>query len=500
MAEESSFGADIGLYGLAVMGQNWALNVAEHGFKISVCNRSAYRVDECVARAEAELGDKKGNLAGFKDPKEFVASLAKPRKLMFLVKAGAPVDKCIEQFAELLEEGDVLIDGGNEWFENSIRRAKVVEPKGILYMAVGVSGGEEGARNGPSLMPGGPREGYDLLEKILTTCAAQTDSGPCTTYIGGPGAGNYVKMVHNGIEYGDMQLIAEAYTILKTVGGMSNAELSEVFAEWNKAELDSFLIEITSIILAKKDVDVYDVNVNPPVAIEANEDVDVVDRVLDRTGNKGTGKMTIKEGATRGVAVGTMSAALDARFISFDKDARQEMEKLIAGPSMMPSLDKAQLIEDVRNALYCSKICSYAQGLNLIRTASNEQGWNVDLGECARIWKGGCIIRAKFLDRIKQAYERNPNLVNLIVDPQFLEEITEKQNSWRRVVSMCAAAGLPSPSFYSSLAYFDQYRRGTLIGASLVQAQRDFFGSHTFERTDKDRNSWYHCKWTDKHA
>jgi len=490
--------ADFGLYGLAVMGQNFALNVAEKGFKISVCNRSSGKIDDCVARAQEELkGSNKDNLKGYKDPEEFVTSLSKPRKIMFLVKAGSPVDDCIDLFSQYLEPGDLLIDGGNEWYQNSMRRGKALEDKGILYIAMGVSGGEEGARNGPSLMPGGPKEGFNMIKPIIEKVAAQSDSGPCTTYIGPNGSGNYVKMVHNGIEYGDMQLIAEAYTVLKTVGGLENDELAKIFAKWNEAELDSFLIEITSVILAKKDVDVF--SSSDRSKLEPNESASLVDQILDRTGNKGTGKMTVKEGADRAVALGTMGAALDARFIAFDKEARVAMAPLLDGPTSMPEVDKDQLIEDVRNALYCSKICSYAQGMNLIREASVDENWDVDLGECARIWKGGCIIRAKFLDRIKNAYDRDAGLVNLLVDPDFKDEMAHRQKSWRRVVSLSAAVGLPVPSMYSSLAYFDQYRRSTLIGASLVQAQRDFFGSHTFERKDKERGEMFHCKWTDAH-
>lgn len=495
--------AQFGLYGLGVMGQNFALNVAEHGFKISVCNRSPGRVDTCVKRAQDELGDAKDNLKGFKDPAEFVQSLAKPRVIMFLVQAGAAVDSCVAVFADLLEEGDILVDGGNEWYENSIRRAKTVEPKKIVYMAMGISGGEEGARKGPSLMPGGPRAGYDAMEEIIKKCAAQTDTGPCTTYIGGPGSGNYVKMVHNGIEYGDMQLIAEAYFILKTIGKLTHEELQKVFEEWNKGILDSFLIEITGQILGKKDSDVYKGNVAIP---EAKGEGYLVDKVLDRTGNKGTGKMTIKEGADRASPVGTMSAALDARFIAFDKDTRVAIAPLLPGPpeggplATAACADKAQLIKDVEAALYCSKICSYAQGMNLIRTASDEFGWGVDLGECARIWKGGCIIRAAFLDDIRQAYADDAKLANLLVAPTFLKEITAKQAAWRRIIMVSAEAGLPVPSMFASLGYYDSYRRAELDTASLVQAQRDFFGSHTFERKDTPRGEFYHCKWSDAHA
>lgn len=492
---------EFGLYGLGVMGQNFALNVAEHGFKISVCNRSAAKVDACVARAEAELeGDAKGNLTGFKDPAEFVKSIAKPRKVMFLVQAGAAVDSCIDTFAKLLEPGDVLIDGGNEWYENSIRRAERVKDSGILYMAMGISGGEEGARKGPSLMPGGPKEGFDILEPIITKCAAQTDSGACTTYIGAGGAGNYVKMVHNGIEYGDMQLIAEAYDVLKTVGGLSNEELAEVFTEWNKGLLDSFLIEITSVIFTKKDTDVYSTDATP-VKLETTGHGYLIDSILDRTGNKGTGKMTIKEGAERATAVSTMCGALDARFIAFDKPVRAKMAPLLNGPSTHSvDHDKKQLIDDVMGALYCSKVCSYAQGMNLIRAASDEFKWDVNLGECARIWKGGCIIRAKFLDRIKGAYDADAKLPSLLIDPAFMAEMEGFQASWRRVASYGITFGIALPSMYASLAYYDSYRKETLCTASLVQAQRDFFGSHTFERKDQPGGKTFHCKWTDKHA
>ena len=495
MAEENL--SEMGLYGLAVMGQNFALNVAEHGFTISVCNRSPAKVDTCMARAAQELGDDAGNMRGFKDKAEFVASLKKPRRIMFLVQAGPPVDETIKLFSEFLEEGDILIDGGNEWYQNSIRRAKELEPKGIKYLAVGVSGGEEGARKGPSLMPGGPRDAWDFIAPIFEKCAAQhTDGSPCTTYLGGAGAGNYVKMVHNGIEYGDMQLIGESYDILKTVAGMSNDELHETFTKWNEGKLDSFLIEITSLIFAKKDVDVYDANGNLNPSDESRY---LVDMILDCTGNKGTGKMTIKEGAEQGVACPTMASALDSRFISYCKEDRILMSKKLTGPGEVPQVDRDQLLQDVEDALYASKICSYAQGMNLIKQASKENGWNVNLGDCARIWRGGCIIRAKFLDLITQAYERDPDLPSLLIDPYFMDEINSRQSSWRRVVALCVATGIACPSMSSSLAYFDAFRRERL-SANLLQAQRDFFGSHTFERTDKPRGEMFHCKWTSNHA
>jgi 6-phosphogluconate dehydrogenase len=471
--------SDVGLYGLAVMGQNFALNMASKGFKVSVCNRSPDKVDATVARAEAE-----GNLplVGFKDIKEFVHSLAKPRKVIILVVAGKPVDSTIAALAEHMEEGDIIIDGGNEWFPNSVRRAEELKPKGIHFIGMGISGGEEGARNGPSLMPGGPKEAFDALEPILLKCAAQVDDGACTTYLGPVGSGNYVKMVHNGIEYGDMQLIAEAYDILKIAGGLTNTELAQVFDEWNKGELESFLIEITAQIFAKKD--------------DLGSDDFLLDKILDKTGMKGTGRWTVQEAAERSIAAPTMTAALDARYLSARKEERIIASKILAGPSEIPSVDKQQLIDDVRQALYASKICSYAQGLNLIREAGNQLGWNVDLGECARIWKGGCIIRAAFLDRIKGAYAKDPTLISLLIDPDFSQELNARQYSWRRVVSLAVASGIPTPSFSGSLSYYDSFRRERLP-ANLTQAQRDFFGGHTYERTD--REGQFHCEWTEAH-
>ncbi|ETI47388.1 6-phosphogluconate dehydrogenase (decarboxylating) [Phytophthora nicotianae CJ01A1] len=471
--------SDIGLFGLAVMGQNFALNMASHGFKVSVCNRSPDKVDATVQRAKDE-----GNLplVGYKDMKEFVASLARPRKVVILVVAGKPVDLTIAALSEFMEPGDIIIDGGNEWFPNSVRRASELEPKGIHFVGMGVSGGEEGARNGPSLMPGGPKEAYDALEPIITKCAAQVDDGACTTYLGPIGSGNYVKMVHNGIEYGDMQLIAEAYDILKIAGGLTNEELASVFDEWNKGELESFLIEITAQIFAKKD--------------DLTDDGYVVDKILDKTGMKGTGRWTVQEAAERSIAAPTITASLDARYLSARKDERVFASKILSGPSEIPAVDKQQLIDDVRQALYASKICSYAQGLNLIREAGVQMGWNVDLGECARIWKGGCIIRAKFLDRIKSAYAKDASLISLLVDPDFAAELQARQYSWRRVVSLAVASGIPAPSFSGSLNYYDTFRRERLP-ANLTQAQRDFFGGHTYERTD--REGLFHCAWSAAH-
>jgi len=476
-----------GLIGLAVMGQNFALNVAEHGFDISVYNRSSEKTDDCVRRAEKEgLGDK---LKGYHDLADFVQSLSKPRVVMMLVKAGAPVDATIEQLTGLLEPGDTIIDGGNEWYENTERRAKACEEKGFMYMGMGVSGGEAGARKGPSLMPGGPPEAYARVQPIVEACAAQVDDGPCVTHIGPGGSGNFVKQVHNGIEYGDMQLIAEAYDILANIGGLTNAELAETFTKWNTEELDSYLVEITSKIFAREDD-------------QEGASGALVEKILDKTGMKGTGKWTVQQAAELSIALPTVAAALDARFISGLKDDRVAMSEVFAplgvvAPSPKEGVDKAQLVDDVKQALYCSKICSYAQGMNLIRAKSEEKGWNIALGECARIWKGGCIIRAGFLSRIKQAYDRDANLQSLLVDPTFAAELADKSAAWRRVVALCATEGVPAPAMLASLSYFDSNRRARLP-ANLVQAQRDYFGSHSYERTD--REGWFHTVWSDENS
>lgn len=471
--------SEVGLYGLAVMGQNFALNMASHGFSVSVCNRSPGKVDATVDRAKAE-GDLP--IRGYKEPKEFIESLSKPRKVILLVQAGAAVDATIATLSAFMEEGDIMVDCGNEWFPNSQRRAEELESKKIMFVGMGISGGEEGARNGPSLMPGGPKEAYDALAPIITKCAAQVNDGPCTTYLGNIGSGNYVKMVHNGIEYGDMQLIAEVYDVLKHVAGMSNEELGATFEDWNTGELQSFLIEITAVIFSRKD--------------DLTDSGHVVDKILDKTGMKGTGRWTIQEAAERSTAAPTMAAALDARYISGRKAERVEAAKILKGPEGIPKVAKEQLVEDMKAALYCSKICSYAQGMNLIKSASNHFDWGVDLGECARIWKGGCIIRAAFLDDIKRAYVRDANLDNLLVDPDFAAQILERQASWRRVVSLCVASGIAAPAMTASLSYFDSYRRARLP-ANLVQAQRDFFGAHTYERVDKEGT--FHCLWDDTH-
>jgi 6-phosphogluconate dehydrogenase len=462
------------------MGQNFALNMASKGFKVAVCNRSPDKVDTTVSRAKAE-GDLP--MEGYKAVADFIGAIRKPRRVIILVMAGKPVDDTIKLLAEHMEAGDVLVDGGNEWFPNSLRRHAELQPKGIMFMGMGVSGGEEGARNGPSLMPGGDKAAFDLMEPILLKCAAQVDDGACTTNCGPIGAGNYVKMVHNGIEYGDMQLIAEIYDILRIAGGLDNAALERTFTEWNKGELQSYLIEITAIIFGKQDS-------------EANGGGYVVDKILDQTGMKGTGRWTVQEAAEKSVPCSTITAALDARYLSARKEERVAASSKLDGPTEIPSVDKGQLIEDCKAALYAAKVCSYAQGMELIKAASGEHKWDINLGECARIWKGGCIIRAAFLDRIKGAYVKNPALANLLVDPNFVSELNARQLSWRRVVTLAFACGIPCPALSASLNYLDTYRRAKLP-ANLTQAQRDFFGGHSYKRTDMAGD--FHTAWTEAH-
>ncbi|CAM8950502.1 unnamed protein product [Rhodiola kirilowii] len=480
--EAASALSHIGLAGLAVMGQNLALNIAEKGFPISVYNRTSTKVDETLLRANQE-----GSLplTGHYTPRDFVLSIKRPRSVIILVKAGSPVDQTIAALTEHMEQGDTIIDGGNEWYQNTERRIKEAENRGLLYLGMGVSGGEEGARNGPSLMPGGHFEAYSNVESILKKVAAQVEDGPCVTYIGEGGAGNFVKMVHNGIEYGDMQLISEAYDVLRLVGGCSNEELAEIFDEWNRGELESFLVEITADIFKVKD---------------EFGDGELVDKILDKTGMKGTGKWTVQQAAELSVAAPTIASSLDCRYLSGLKDERVAAADILKDAGLVEQVeyvrskvDKNRLIEDVRQALYASKICSYAQGMNLLRAKSNEKEWNLNLGELARIWKGGCIIRAVFLDRIKKAYQRNPSLASLVVDPEFAKEIVQRQAAWRRVVGVAIEAGISMPGMGASLAYFDTYRRNRLP-ANLVQAQRDLFGAHTYERID--RPGAFHTEWT----
>ncbi|CAA0838194.1 6-phosphogluconate dehydrogenase- decarboxylating 1- chloroplastic [Striga hermonthica] len=478
----SSTLSQIGLAGLAVMGQNLALNIAEKGFPISVYNRTTSKVDETLDRAHRE-----GQLplSGHYTPRDFVLSIKKPRSIIILVKAGAPVDQTIAALAAHMEPGDTIVDGGNEWYENTERRMMDASAAGLLYLGMGVSGGEDGARYGPSLMPGGSHRAYLNIHGILEKVAAQVDDGPCVTYIGEGGSGNFVKMVHNGIEYGDMQLISEAYDVLKNAGGLGNEELAEIFGEWNRGELESFLIEITSDIFKVED--------------QETGKGHLVDKILDKTGMKGTGKWTVQQAAELSIAAPTIAASLDSRYMSGLKEEREAAAEIFKNEGLkeeinsVGSSDKKRLIDDVRQALYASKICSYAQGMNLLRAKSMEKGWGLNLGELARIWKGGCIIRAVFLDRIKQAYQRNPGLANLLVDPEFAREMVQRQAAWRRVVGLAIQKGISVPGMSASLQYFDTYRRGRLP-ANLVQAQRDYFGAHTYERVDQP--GAYHTEWS----
>jgi len=466
---------EIGMVGLGVMGQNLALNIDEKGFSCAGWDAWPEPVDKFEAKAKKE-GAK--NVKGFKELKDFVASLRRPRRIIMLVKAGEVVDKTIAALLPLLEKDDMIVDSGNEYFQNTERRAKELAPKGIRFFGMGVSGGEEGARHGPSMMPGGDRAGYDDMAPILTKIAAQVD-GPCVTYCGPGGAGHYVKMVHNGIEYGDMQLIAEAYDVLKNIGGLSNAELADTFSEWNAGELQSFLIEITANIFRKKDPETGQ---------------DLVDLIVDAAAAKGTGKWTVQDAAEIGAPVPTVASSVEARLISSDRAGRAAASKLLAGPTAPKgTADKKKLIAEVRAALYSAKACSYAQGMNLLRAASNLRGWGIQLGELARIWKGGCIIRAQFLGRIKEAYDRDANLSNLLIDPGFRTELAERQQGWRNTVAQAIGAGIPLMTMGGSLGYYDSIRRERLP-ANLTQAQRDYFGAHTYERLDKAGS--FHTEWT----
>ncbi|MEN9214077.1 MAG: NADP-dependent phosphogluconate dehydrogenase [Gloeomargarita sp. DG02_3_bins_56] len=463
----------IGLIGLAVMGENLVLNLERNGFPVAVFNRTTEKVDEFIQGRAAGK-----NIVGTHSLAELVASLARPRKILIMVKAGQPVQAVIDQLKPLLEPGDIIIDGGNSWYEDTEARTQELEAMGLRYVGMGVSGGEEGALNGPSLMPGGTRAAYQELEPLLTKIAAQVDDGPCVTYIGPGGAGHYVKMVHNGIEYGDMQLIAEAYDLLKSILGLSAAEFHRVFTEWNQTdELNSFLIEITSQIFT----------VNDPLTGKP-----LVDVILDKAGQKGTGRWTVTSALDLGVPIPTITAAVNARVISSMKEERVAAAQQLTGPSLTQVPDQPAFINKVRDALYCSKICSYAQGMALLATASQALNYQMNLSELARIWKGGCIIRAGFLNKIKQAFLDDPGLPNLLLAPEFKQSILDRQSAWREVVATAAYTGIAVPAFSASLDYFDSYRRATLP-QNLTQAQRDFFGAHTYERIDQPGS--FHTEW-----
>jgi len=464
---------DIGLIGLAVMGENLVLNMESKGFSVAVFNRTT-EVTEKFAATRA----KGKNIQPTKTVEELVGALKRPRKVMVMIKAGKPVDQVIGEVAPLLEKGDVIVDGGNSLFTDTQQRGKELEGKGIHYIGCGVSGGEEGALKGPSLMPGGPRESWEIIAPIFRKIAAQVDGEPCCRYMAPDGAGHYVKMVHNGIEYGDMQLICEAYAILKDVAGMDDKELAETFTEWNKSELDSYLIDITSQIFRKIDPDTGKA---------------LVDVILDKAGQKGTGIWTLQSAIQQSVVISTINAAVEARVISSRKDERVAASKILPQPKPKKfSRDRKKLIEAVRNALYASKIVSYAQGMELLGAASHQYNWNLNFGDIATIWRGGCIIRAKFLNRIVEAYQRDPGLHNLLLDSYFTDIIAKTQDNWRVAVSAAIEQGVAVPAFSASLAYFDSYRSARLP-SNLLQAQRDFFGAHTYERVDKP--GIFHTEW-----
>ena len=488
--------SDIGLIGLAVMGQNLALNIADHGFQISVYNRTTEKTDKFVA----ENPNTPGGLIGAKTLEEFVKSLAKPRKIVLLVQAGKGTDAVIDGLVPLLEANDIVIDGGNSLWTDTIRREKALREKGLRFIGSGVSGGEEGARFGPALMPGGDPSAYKELAPVWNAIAAKVDaktgrplSGaapgkpiiggvPCATYIGENGAGHYVKMVLNGIEYGDMQIICEAYALMQGLLGLKAPEMGAIFTEWNEGMLGSFLIEITADILKQKD----------PASKKS-----FVDVVLDTAGQKGTGKWTSGNALDMGVPAPTIAESVFARCISAVKEERVAASKILKGPAKKYRGSKKALVAAIHDALYCAKICSYAQGFQLMREAQEEYKWKLNFGEIAQIWRGGCIIRATFLQKITEAYARKPDLANLLLDPYFTKTVKQAQENWRKVVSLAAECGVPAPTFSSALSYYDSYRSARLP-ANLLQAQRDYFGAHTYERTDRPRGKFFHIDWPEK--
>jgi 6-phosphogluconate dehydrogenase len=467
--------ADIGLIGLAVMGENLVLNMERNGFTVAVYNRTLEKVDRFI---NGRGKDK--NFIGAHSIEEFVAALERPRKVMMLVKAGQPVDDFIEMVLPHLEEGDIIIDGGNSHFPDTIRRTSYVESKGMLYIGTGVSGGEEGALMGPSIMPGGSAKAWPHVKEIFQAISAKVEDGtPCCDWVGNDGAGHFVKMVHNGIEYGDMQLISEAYNLMKNLLGMSADEMYEVFKEWNEGELDSYLIEITRDILGYRDED------GEPL----------VEKILDTAGQKGTGKWTGIEALDLGIPLTLIGESVFARCLSAIKEERVEASKVLSGPVPSYPGDRTIFINDIKSALYASKIVSYAQGYTLMREAAKEYGWDLNYGEIALLWRGGCIIRSIFLTKIKDAFDQNPALSNLLLDPFFKEKIVAASEGWRKVVATSLVNGIPVPAFTTALNYFDGYRSERLP-ANMLQAQRDYFGAHTYERIDRPRGEFFHTNWT----
>ncbi len=467
--------ADIGLIGLAVMGQNLVLNMNDHGYTVAVYNRTTSKVSDFMADEAAE-----SQIIGTYSPEELVATLKRPRKVMIMVKAGRPVDATIKQLMPLLDEGDIIIDGGNSYYPDSIRRTRELGEKGILFVGTGVSGGEEGARTGPSIMPGGAPEAWPHVKEIFQSIAAKVEGGtPCCDWVGSDGAGHFVKMVHNGIEYGDMQLISEAYHVMKTVLGMSAAQMQAVFSEWNQGVLDSYLIEITADILGYVDED------GEPL----------VEKILDAAGQKGTGRWTAVNALELGIPLTLIGEAVLARALSALKEERVAASKMLTGPQPCFDGEKAAFVEDIRQALYAAKIISYTQGYMLMRAAATEYNWDLNYGGIALMWRGGCIIRSAFLGKIKEAYDQNPELSNMLLDAYFMAEVDTAQVAWRRVVAKAVENGIPVPAMSSALAFYDGYRSERLP-ANLLQAQRDYFGAHTYERIDRPRGEFFHSNWT----
>ena len=468
--------SDIGLVGLAVMGENLALNMESKGFHVSVYNRTVEKVDHFME------GRGKGlNFYGAHSLEDFIASLKSPRKVFLMVKAGKPVDDFIEKLIPLLDKGDIIIDGGNTHFPDTARRTEYVESKGLLYIGTGVSGGEEGALKGPSMMPGGSPAAWPFVKPIFQGISAKVADGtPCCDWVGQGGAGHFVKMVHNGIEYGDIQLICECYQIMKDFLGMTNEEMHETFAEWNRGDLDSYLIEITRDILAKKD----------------EEGRYVLDYILDTAGQKGTGKWTAISALDLGEPLTLISESVYARCLSALKEERTEASKILEGPKPVRFTgDRKAFLEDLRKALFASKVVSYAQGYSLMRAAAKEYGWDLNYGGIALLWRGGCIIRSVFLGKIKEAFDKNPALANILLDPYFKEKLSEAQQGWRNVVAQAVVNGVPAPCMTAALEYYDGYRTERLP-ANMLQAQRDYFGAHTYERTDRPRGEFFHTNWT----
>ncbi len=467
--------ADIGVVGLAVMGENLILNMESKGFHVACYNRTTSKVDDFMAdRAKGK------NISGYHDLESFCQSLERPRKVMLMVKAGSVVDAFIDQVIPYLDEGDIIIDGGNSHFPDTIRRTEYVESKGMRYVGTGVSGGEEGALLGPSIMPGGSPTAWESVKPIFQKIAAHTDAGePCCDWVGQSGAGHFVKMVHNGIEYGDMQMICETYQMMKYGLDMSNQEMEAVFSRWNEGKLDSYLIEITRDILGYRD---------------ENGDA-TLDLILDTAGQKGTGKWTAIAALDEGMPLTLIGEAVFARCLSAMKEERVKASKVLTGPDVQFNGDKAQFIADLEEALYASKIVSYAQGYQLMRAAAKSYDWNLNYGGIALMWRGGCIIRSAFLGKIKEAFDKDPDLDNLLLDPFFRDAVVNAQDAWRRVVIKAVELGIPMPAISSALAYYDGYRSERLP-ANLLQAQRDYFGAHTYERVDKERGEVFHTNWT----